>query len=350
MRITARLDFGGGDDPIRLGEIAWSDADRMAAIEWDPSFVAAPLPVSPFLVHEMSSLHHPEDRRAFDGLPALLGDSVPDGWGRMLMDREIERRKLMGPIALCRLAMVGRHGMGALTYQPADEASVADGLTLDRFSQEAREVEGGDDDALTRLRTISGGSQGARPKFVALLDRATGAIHDHRTPWREGLTHVLIKGRSREDMKHAVEIEATYCRVAERAGVELSPTDVLRSEKGEAFLVTERFDRDRSGRFHAQTAAALAECDYRRDVLDYAQLLKMTRVLTKDDAAVRAGLSARGVQCRHVEPRRPSEEPCLPYGSPRCLARRAGIRSYIRARLHRTARHDDRWQVARGPS
>ena len=66
----------------------------------------------------------------FDGLFGVFNDSLPDGWGRLLLDRTVEshgiRRGQLNP--LDRLAFVGEHGMGALSYEPdlSEPAFVAD--------------------------------------------------------------------------------------------------------------------------------------------------------------------------------------------------------------------------------
>ena len=50
----------------------------------------------------------------FEGLPGVFNDSLPDGWGRLLLDRQKRaegiRAEQLTP--LDRLAYVGRHGMG----------------------------------------------------------------------------------------------------------------------------------------------------------------------------------------------------------------------------------------------
>ena len=51
---------------------------------------------------------------------AFLRMSLPDGWGRLLVDRLMKKNGInpheIG--SLERLAVVGNSGMGALTYQP----------------------------------------------------------------------------------------------------------------------------------------------------------------------------------------------------------------------------------------
>ena len=58
----------------------------------------------------------------FEGLFGIFADSLPDGWGRLLVDRMLrkngENPESIG--TLSRLSIVGASGMGALEYQPAN--------------------------------------------------------------------------------------------------------------------------------------------------------------------------------------------------------------------------------------
>ncbi|WP_323689923.1 HipA N-terminal domain-containing protein [Rhizobium sp. AN64] len=53
-------------------------------------------------------------RDPFDGLHGLFNDSLPDGWGRLLLDRRLQRAGIdytrLTPVD--RLSAVGRTGMG----------------------------------------------------------------------------------------------------------------------------------------------------------------------------------------------------------------------------------------------
>ena len=77
----------------------------------------------------------------FDGLYGVFNDGLPDGWGRLLLDRTVEKHGLRrGQLsALDRLAYVGRNGMGALSYEP-DRSQYPDDdapLALDRLAEES---------------------------------------------------------------------------------------------------------------------------------------------------------------------------------------------------------------------
>ncbi|NYS26828.1 HipA domain-containing protein [Rhodobacteraceae bacterium 2376] len=89
-----------------------------------------------------------------------------------------------------------------------------------------------------------------------------------------------------DDAVGAVEAEAAYAAMARTAGIEMAPVQVLRASSGEPFFVTDRFDRDGNVRLHMQTVAALLDVDFRSATLDYVDLLKLVRVMTRDQRAV----------------------------------------------------------------
>ncbi len=183
--------------------------------------------------------------------------------------------------------MIGEDGMGALTYRPADEPEVEEEISLDWFDQLTPEVgHAATSEDLERLRMMAGGSQGARPKFVAQISADGARLRSHRRSWEAGWRHILVKRRAMTDEVGAVEAEAAYAEMAKAAGVAMTSVEMLRAASGEPFFATERFDRDGSGRIHMQTAAALLDVDFRTTTLDYAELLKIVRFMTCDQRAV----------------------------------------------------------------
>lgn len=134
-------------------------------------------------------------RWGFGDLPGLFGDSLPDGWGRLLIDRNLAARgRARTDITdLDRLAMVGTGVMGALVYRPEEAPDTAKDISLDWFDRLVPSV-GEETSAydLKRLRAMAGGSQGARPKFVAQLTDDGTRLRDHRLPLVPGWRAVLV--------------------------------------------------------------------------------------------------------------------------------------------------------------
>jgi len=282
-RLHAALNFGDGAEvPVAL--LGWDAAARQVVAEWDPAFARAPLPISPLRVRSHNTLLRSPDR-AFGELPGVFGDSLPDGWGRLLIDRDLAARGRPATdiTDLDRLAMIGSDGMGALTYQPEEATGAQEEISLDWFDRLVPEVgNGAAAEDLERLRMMAGGSQGARPKFVAQLSEDGAFLRGHRLPWRPGWRHVLVKRRALSDPAGAVEAEAAYAAMARAAGITMAPAQVLRATSGEPFFVADRFDRAGAARLHMQTVAALLDVDFRTATLDYIELLKVVRLMTRD--------------------------------------------------------------------
>ena len=98
---------------VELGTLAWSVEQRRSYFEYSRDFLNAPLPVSPFNLEASAGLKA-APQQPFDGLHGLFNDSLPDGWGRLLLDRYLQSKnydfRTLGP--LDRLAYVGKNGMG----------------------------------------------------------------------------------------------------------------------------------------------------------------------------------------------------------------------------------------------
>ncbi|AXQ96117.1 type II toxin-antitoxin system HipA family toxin (plasmid) [Cereibacter azotoformans] len=285
MARRLRIEIAFDPNTIRpVGRIAWDPARHSAAVEWDPAFLADPLPISPYHIKTLAGLYRTGNPAAFEGLPGVFGDSLPDGWGRLLIDRELERRG-SGRTAITpvdRLAIVGTHGMGALTYRPEERTVDLAGIDLEWFADLATSMaEDASVEDLGKARAAAGGSAGARPKFVALLDVETGRVRDHRRTPERGERQVLIKHRAAADSPTAIEEEEAYARMARAAGIAMPWTMVLRSRRGDPFLAVERFDRRGAGRVHMHTAAGLLDVDFRQPSIDYANLLKLVRWTTR---------------------------------------------------------------------
>lgn len=281
-RLAVSLDFGR-DQGRAMGRLGPDPERRSAAFEWDPAFLADPLPVWPYPAPRPGPL-----LRAAPGaggrLPGLFADSLPDGWTRLVMERELSARGI-GPESagdLDRLAMVGRHGMGALSYRPEAARPGDADPDLDWFEALIPRIEeGAGAEDLMRLRAVAGGSQGARPKFVAQLGPGA-ALRDHRRGHEPGWRAVLVKARGSADPAGAVEAELAYADLARAAGIDMRPCFALQAASGARFFATERFDRDGAARIHALSFAGFLDVEYREAAADYLDLMKTIRVFVRD--------------------------------------------------------------------
>ncbi|RXL81505.1 type II toxin-antitoxin system HipA family toxin, partial [Citrobacter sp. AAK_AS5] len=80
--------FLDGRTRRKVGRLAAQQ--RQILFEYDPAFVAGGLEISPFRLPLRSGVIT-NDGTVFDGLFGVFNDSLPDGWGRLLLDRAVER-------------------------------------------------------------------------------------------------------------------------------------------------------------------------------------------------------------------------------------------------------------------
>jgi len=83
-----------------------------------------------------------EKERVFAGLYGLFNDSLPDGWGVLLMDRAFRQLGIKTITPLERLSYMGERTMGALTYHPAkfQQSDNLSALQLSMLAEKAQQV------------------------------------------------------------------------------------------------------------------------------------------------------------------------------------------------------------------
>ena len=268
----------------RMVGLLYENAGRVF-FEYSPDFLQSGIALSPFKLPLKPGVFE-DEKRTFDGLFGLFNDSLPDGWGCLLLDRKLRKRALSydSITPLSRLSMIGRNPMGALEYEPADEAAEEVGnVELDSLSGEVDKIlAGNDSDVLDELLKLNGSSGGARPKIVAYVsDDRQKIIHGGANP-PAGFTPWIIKFSERHDKLNSGEMEYRYSLAAKEAGIDMPPTHLFPSKNGGGYFGVQRFDRTPQGKVHVHTACGLLHASHRFSCLDYENLLKLTLVLTRD--------------------------------------------------------------------
>ncbi len=284
--ITVSLDFG--ETLIQVGRLASAERGSIY-FEYSPNLVRG-LRISPLRLPLKPGLMT-FDSMLFEGLPGVFYDSLPDGWGRLLLDR-LARSKGIAPnrlTALDRLANVGHSGMGALVYEPDLSGDRPyDALDIDDLALKTEQVlRGSAEDVLEELVALNGSSAGARPKaMISINPTGSQIIYGETDKILKGYAPWLVKFPNTQDGPDAGAIEYVYSLMAKEAGVFMSETRLFPAKNGPGHFTTRRFDRKESEsemtRLHVHTAGGLLHSDFRTPSLDYEDLLALTEIMTRD--------------------------------------------------------------------
>jgi serine/threonine-protein kinase HipA len=260
--------------------------------EYEESWQKRGMELSPFKLPVAKRTHQLDVKSMVAGTFGLFADSLPDGWGTLIMDRCFARqgiaRKEITP--LDRLAFISNHAMGALCYRPPSGCLGSDTVEAVSIGELAREAfqlyHGRIEDAGRLLARIGGSPGGARPKALIGIaaDKSTFISGTNRLP--DDFTQWLIKF---SDERNAFEgvLEFIYHQMAKNAGIAVPEFMLIEDDAGLRHIATRRFDRpSASARCHVATACGLLHAKHTEPSLDYRELLKVAWLLTKSEAQV----------------------------------------------------------------
>lgn len=253
---------------LTVGRMALTP-EQLCAFEYDGEWLQHGYSISPL---ELPLEPGVKIARAapFDGGFGVFDDSLPDGWGLLILDRYLRLHRI-NPHALTildRLSLVGSSGRGALEFRPDnstteqdDSISVTEMATEINLLLGSEEYSGG---SLDLLYHKGGSPGGARPKVFLRYDDSE---------W-------LVKFPAREDSDDIGKQEYDYSQWAKRCGIEMPDTRLF----DDKYFGVKRFDRDNHGnRYHVASAAGLLCADYRIPSIDYLHLMALCRKLTNSE-------------------------------------------------------------------
>jgi len=152
--------------------------NKQILFEYTPEFIKTGLELSPFYLPNKPNVFI-ERERVFGGLYGVFNDSLPDGWGLLLMDRAFRKLGIKTITPLERLSYMGKRTMGALTYHPAQfqQSDNFSALQLSLLAEKAQQVlTGTNDEVFPELQLLGGSSGGARPKVIVGLNKENHVI------------------------------------------------------------------------------------------------------------------------------------------------------------------------------
>lgn len=261
----------------KVGTLAAANSGVLA-FQYERSWLSNGFSISPLSL-PLSNKVFLAKPHPLNGVFGVFADSLPDGWGRLLVDRTLSKHGInphsIGPLA--RLSIVGSSGMGALEYQP--ETTLELQIANHNFDQIAEEcahlLETSYSEDLDELFVLGGSSGGARPKILT-------RINDE--DW-------IIKFASSTDPSSIGFDEYLISNIARTCGITMSETRLFPSKRCKGYFGVKRFDRLKTknnphGKVHMISSAALLETSHRIPNLDYETLMRLVIRLTNSEKAV----------------------------------------------------------------
>lgn len=255
---------------IKVGTLALSK-EKDVCFQYDDNWIEDGFSINPFVLplnKEVFVVNKPY----FEGLFGVFSDSLPDAWGKLLLNRMLKQNKIniKNINVLDKLAIVGTSGMGALEYKPSYEfqQEIDTEFDLDTLSIECNKLLNTEfSNSLDELFLLGGSSGGARPK---ILTKFSGE------DW-------IVKFNTKLDGQNQGKMEYEYYLCAIKCGIKMMESKLLPSKISNGYFATKRFDRLNNKKVHTISVAALLELDFQAPSLDYHSLMKLTKILTNNN-------------------------------------------------------------------
>ena len=260
--------------------------------QYDPVFATKEIELSPIRLRlrDYVGAQTQALRTPFEGrIPGLCDDSLPDWWGMQNMNQRLilEGVNPHEVTALRRLSMIGDCGMGAITYEPAEETKqVSEDLTIREAIVHASQILRNDTSAVlpnTEVLLGAGSPAGGRqPKYLIWFNaQGNYIINASEAPagYVGWILKLDMKGENQEP--DLCFNEHLYSIVAEEAGLRVAKTVLMPMQDGHKHLKVKRFDRDGAKRIHMHSYGGMSYST-QRYAGSYDEFIAITREITKD--------------------------------------------------------------------
>lgn len=247
---------------IIVGYLAELDNGQIA-FQYDEFWIKNGFSISPFSL-PLSDKIYINQKNNFDGLYGVFWDSLPDGWGELIIKRMLAKKGInydnLSPLQ--KLSLISSNGLGALTYEPSetDNNSTCD-IDLDTLANDARKILNNEatNVELDQIYRLGGSSGGARPKAHITIDDEE---------W-------IIKFPCLIDPINIGEKEYNANIIAKQCGININECRLFPSKLCSGYFGSKRFDRICNKKVHMISLSALLETSHRVPNLDYCHLLQV---------------------------------------------------------------------------
>lgn len=258
----------------KVGTIA--EEDGRIYFQYEEKWIQEGFSISPFSLPLKSGLFQAKNNN-FGGLFGVFSDSLPDGFGTLVVDRYLAKHGINPEEVslLTRLTLLNDTSLGALEYRPCQSgfSSLEEIVDFDVRRKELDELmenkSPSDLDALYHSSSAAGGS---RPKVNILRNNKL---------W-------IVKFPAFSDTPESGKREYDYNGIAKKCGLDVPPFALLPSKKTSGYFAEERFDRKDGKRIHRISLSGLLEASPDIPVLDYLHLFKVCQHLGNEEDVLQA--------------------------------------------------------------
>ena len=253
-----------------VGSLYWDDRRKRSVFTYHPDFLNAGVDIAPL----SASIKNPRNRLPiyglvnddiFCGLPAFIADSLPGRWGNAVFDAWAAENHIRTSeiTSVDKLLFIGKRGMGALEFEPAEEFSQERSFQLSELYKKALEIlqgreevaVAGDDLTLNALYEVGTSAGGNHSKAVIAINRETGEIRSGQVMQPNGFTYYLLKF-AESKYYPLTKVEMAYADMAKEAGITMMPSELIDID-GESHFLTERYDRKGQQKIHTVSLAGM---------------------------------------------------------------------------------------------
>lgn len=245
-------------------------ADQSIAFQYAEAWVKGGFSISPLYLPLTDKVYVSKSDH-FSGLFGVFYDSLPNGWGELLVRRMLAKKGINFDKlnALTRLSLIGDDGLGALAYEPSQaDKSENKYIDLDQLASDVNAIFNGLSEManLDEVYALGGASGGARPKAHMTLDN---------TQW-------IVKFPSSMDPKNIGILEYQANETAQKAGIHVNEFTLFPSQKYNGYFAAKRFDRSAGNRLHVISLSGILETPHTIPNLDYAHLFQVVQKICVD--------------------------------------------------------------------
>ena len=130
-----------------VGSLFWDERRKRSVFSYHPDFVKGGLDIAPL----SASIRNPRNKlplygmpndEIYSGLPAFIADSLPGRWGNAVFNAWAAENHIRPSeiTAVDKLSFIGKRGMGALEFEPAQEFDKERHFQLAELYDKAMEI------------------------------------------------------------------------------------------------------------------------------------------------------------------------------------------------------------------